>query len=37
MVEFKVYLEEEMPVQKIESKICIHMLILVKFLVILST
>lgn len=37
VVEFKVYLEEEMPVQKIKSKICIHVQITVKSLVILST
>lgn len=37
VVEFKVYLEEEMPMQKIKPKICIHVQILVKSLVILST
>lgn len=37
ILEFKVYSAEEMPVQKIKSKICIHVQILVKSLVILST
>lgn len=37
IVEFKVYSAKEKPVQKIKSKICIHVQILVKSLVILST
>jgi len=37
IVEFKVYSTKEMPVQKIKSKICIRVQILVKSLVILST